>query len=73
MRVQIPAYTDRWMMGDRFGEVVKLAKNTKPANATRAALLTRKPFVVDREIAYVRLDKSGKLVKVILADCTVVS
>lgn len=21
MRVQIPAYTDRWMMGDRYGEV----------------------------------------------------
>lgn len=25
-RVQIPAYTDRWMMGDRFGELVKTTK-----------------------------------------------
>ena len=23
MRVQIPAYTDRWMMGDRYGTVIK--------------------------------------------------
>ena len=27
MRVQIPAYTDRWMMGDRFGDVVKTTRN----------------------------------------------
>lgn len=26
MRVQIPAFTDRWMMGDRYGEVVKTTK-----------------------------------------------
>lgn len=25
-RVQIPAYTDRWMMGDRFGELVKTTR-----------------------------------------------
>ena len=24
-RVQIPVCTDRWMMGDRFGEIVKLS------------------------------------------------
>ncbi|MDB4351970.1 hypothetical protein OAA60_00890 [Porticoccaceae bacterium] len=23
-RVEIPAYTDRWMMGDRYGEVVNV-------------------------------------------------
>jgi hypothetical protein len=23
-RVQIPAYTDRWMMGDRYGEIVSM-------------------------------------------------
>lgn len=22
-RVEIPAYTDRWMMGDRYGEIVR--------------------------------------------------
>ena len=26
MRVQIPAYTDRWMMGDRYGVVTRVAK-----------------------------------------------
>ena len=70
MRVQIPAYTDRWMMGDRFGEVVKTSR-MRPANAVRASLLTRRPHV-DHEIAHVKLDKSGKTVRVILDDCTVV-
>lgn len=26
-RVQLPAYTDAWMQGDRFGDVVKVTKN----------------------------------------------
>ena len=56
-RVQIPAYTDRWMMGDRYGEVVKIF----PA----------RPQDPD-DIAHVRLDKSGKTVRVVLADCEVV-
>jgi len=60
-RVQIPAYTDRWMMGDRFGEIVKVTKNRKSMAAK-----------VGEEIAHVKLDKSGKTVKVILDDCTVV-
>ena len=30
MRVQIPAYTDRWMMGDRYGEIVKIVTKTRP-------------------------------------------
>ena len=58
LRVQIPAYTDRWMMGDRYGEVI-------------ATLLARVPINGDRpEIAVVRLDKSGKLTRVLLDDCT---
>jgi hypothetical protein len=71
MRVQIPAYTDRWMMGDRFGEVVRISR-MRPANAVRAALLTKRPHGVyePREIAHVKLDKSGKTVRVILDDCT---
>jgi hypothetical protein len=72
MRVQIPAYTDRWMMGDRYGEVVRITRN-KPANAVRAALLTRERWpTAYREIAHVRLDKSGKVTRVILADCEVI-
>jgi hypothetical protein len=53
-RVQIPAYTDRWMMGDRYGCVMKV---------------TMHRFRLD-EIAHVKLDKSGKTVRVLLADCT---
>lgn len=68
-RVQIPAYTDRWMMGDRFGDLIKTSKQ-RPSNATRAALLTGQRFV-PQTIAHVLLDKSGKTVRVILADCTV--
>jgi len=70
MRVQIPVYTDRWMMGDRYGVVVKSTR-MRPANAVRAALLTRHPHVA-HEIAHVKLDKSGKTVRVIFSDCTVV-
>jgi len=52
-RVQIPAYTDRFMMGDRYGAVVKITHTA-----------------IGREIAHVKLDKSGKTMKFILEDCT---
>ena len=54
------------MMGDRFGAVTKVAVKKVPSG---------KPGVGDEavEVASVLLDKSGKTVKVILADCTVVS
>lgn len=58
-RVQIPAYTDRWMMGDRYGELVK---------TTRSGVLINNEARV--EIAHVKLDKSGKVVRVVLNDCT---
>jgi len=69
MRVQIPAYTDRWMMGDRYGVVV----TTGPASiATRAKLHAegRHRYAGDLEIAVVKLDKSRKTIRVVLADCT---
>jgi hypothetical protein len=58
MRVQIPAYTDRWMMGDRYGEVVRT--------------WVQRPIGRDRDctIATVKLDKSGKRTNVVLDDCT---
>jgi len=62
-RVQIPAYTDRWMMGDQYGEIVKV---------TRGKVFKNR-WGDDEEIAHVKLDKSGKTLRVILADCTVVS
>ena len=71
MRVQIPAYTDRWMMGDRYGEVVRISRS-KPRHAVRAALLTLDKHNAEREIAHVKLDKSGKVTRVILADCEVI-
>jgi len=73
-RVQIPAYHDRWMMGDRFGEIVGI-KMARPRNV-RALLLTTARYQLmlgDIEIARVKLDKSGKVVRVVLADCEVVS
>lgn len=56
VRVQIPAYTDRWMMGDRYGEVTLYGRlrNSKGEMA---------------DIVRVRLDKSGKSVRVWLSDC----
>jgi len=63
MRVQIPAYTDRWMMGDRYGDVVKVKTQGIPS-------LFGTP--IKREIASVKLDISGQTVRVILDDCTVV-
>ena len=56
-RVQIPTYTDRWMMGDRYGEITKHSKRLTPDGEL---------------IVHVKLDKSGKTVRVILADCSFV-
>ena len=67
-RVQIPAYTDRWMMGDRYGTVVKYTKARKPPSV-RAG--TRHQNEQPYTIAHVMLDKSGKTVRVILNDCTI--
>jgi hypothetical protein len=69
MRVQIPAYTDRWMMGDRYGDVVKV---TERKLDSKARIATGDRHRVRVEIAHVQLDKSGKTVRVILDDCTVV-
>jgi hypothetical protein len=61
LRVQIPVYEDRWMMGDRYGTVVKTTR--------RVRLHTNGQI---EEIAHVLLDKSNKVVRVILADCEVI-
>jgi integrase len=54
----IPAYMDRWMMGDRCGEVIRC----------------RFGEVDGREVELwtVRLDKSGKTVVVYANDCRVI-
>jgi hypothetical protein len=48
------------MMGDRYGEVTKV---------TRGKVFKNR-WGDPEEIAHVKLDKSGKTVRVILADCT---
>jgi len=60
MRVEIPAYTDRWMMGDRYGEVVR--QSVKVVNVGRDHFEARAVYAV-------KLDKSGKRVRVIAEDC----
>jgi hypothetical protein len=69
-RVQIPAYTDRWMMGDRYGNVVKTGF-TRMLKRNRNGKTIKGQW--ERiEIAHVLLDKSNKVVRVVLADCTLV-
>jgi hypothetical protein len=58
-RIQIPAYTDHWMMGDRYGEIVKITRSTK-----------RDSWGDHYELAHVKLDKSGKTLRFPLTDCT---
>jgi hypothetical protein len=57
-RVQIPTYSDRWIRGDRFGEIVE----------TKIVKLNGE----DTEVAAVKLD-SGVTRWYTLADCEVVS
>ena len=59
-RVRIPAYTDRFMMGDAYGEIVKTTVSKKLKDRYNDPV----------EIAHVKLDKSGKTLKFVLADCT---
>jgi hypothetical protein len=59
-RVQIPAYTDRWMMGDQYGELIKVVISKKVRDRWGDAV----------GIAHVKLDISGKTVRVLLDDCT---
>lgn len=56
MRVQIPVYTDRWMMGDRYGEVVKTTQRMFRGQQVK-------------DIHLVKLDKSGKTIAFLVDDC----
>jgi len=69
MRVQIPPYTDRWMRGDRYGEVVGIHK-VKRKNRDGTKIDGPGGMI---EVAVVELDVSGKTIRVVLDDCTVVS
>ena len=62
MRVQIPAYSDRWMRGDRYGEVTGTIQRRvyKPSGTV----------VVD--MYRIKLDKSGNTVRFPVEDCEVV-
>jgi len=67
LRVQIPAYTDAWMRGDRYGVVEKTTKQRKhfPLRAPVSADARGTYISVHR----VKLDKSGKTIRVMAEDC----
>ena len=56
IRVQIPAYTDHWMRGDRYGVVVKVTVGTRKMRGADG-------------IYHVKLDRSGKVVRFRADDC----
>lgn len=58
MRVEIPAYTDRWVMGDRYGQV--LATTEARPEIGRLCATCR-----------VKLDKSGDVRTYIADECRV--
>lgn len=70
IRVQIPVYTDRWMMGDRYGEIIEVRKNTKGVSRRESGT---GHIPLGTNIAVVKLDKSGRRIRVILDDCQWVS
>jgi hypothetical protein len=53
------------MMGDRYGELLKVTQSRK-------RVWPEQPYAFSREIAHVKLDKSGKTIRVIFDDCEVV-
>ncbi len=55
-RIQIPAYTDMWMKGARYGELIRTYQHKS----------------TPQTIAVVKLDATGKTIKVFYDDCTVV-
>jgi hypothetical protein len=61
-RVQIPAYSDHWMRGDRYGEVTGTVKRW-----------VYKPIgTVAVQMYRIKLDKSGKTVRFPVDDCEVI-
>jgi len=52
------------MMGDRYGEVVKVTKARKNRQVAGDS------GYAQREVAHIKLDKSGKTLRFLLEDCT---
>lgn len=63
MRVQVPAYTDQWMRGDRYGRVVRETRGKRQSAVGGFDWC---------DIYRVKLDKSGRTVSFWADDCTVV-
>ena len=51
-RVELSPATDQWMMGDKFGEVVRVKCSSQTANEFGEITLAK-----------IKLDKSGKTIK----------
>jgi len=60
IRVQIPAYTDWWMRGARYGEVVKTFRHKTAKDRWGDPV----------EYHKVKLDIGGKITVVVANDCT---
>jgi hypothetical protein len=58
-RVEIPAHTDSWMRGDRYGEIV---------STTARPQKTPGGFAGIKCVGRVKMDKSGKVMKFDLDD-----
>ena len=60
-RVEIPAYTDAWMRGDRYGEIIQTFRHWQ-----------MKRQGMSKPVVHVKLDKSGKIVRLPIDDCEVI-
>lgn len=69
VRVQIPVYTDRWMRGDRYGVLVKTTNGKRNVTTLGVRGCGDGKYNAKVKIAHVKLDKSGKTIKVLLDDC----
>ena len=71
-RVEIPEYTSQWLAGDRFGEVVGTQTRMQYIRGRvdeATGRIEDDEVVWVTEFARIRLEGSGEVVEVLLADC----
>ena len=71
-RVEIPEYTDQWLAGDRFGEVVETETRMQFIRGRvdeATGRMEEDEVVWITELARIKLEGSGEVVEVLLADC----
>jgi hypothetical protein len=73
-RVEIPEYTSQWLAGDRFGDVFETQTKTQSVRGRVDEATGRQEedeIVWVDQLARVRLESSGEVIEVPLADCFV--